>query len=1115
VANPECSIAQLPLLTKAERKELLYEWNDTATEYSEQLCVLQLFERQVEQTPEAIAVVFKDQQLTYQELNQRANQLAHYLRRLDVGPETLVGICVERSLEMVIGILGIFKSGGAYLPLDPSYPNDRILFMLQDAQVSVLISQDRFAKLLSQDNVHHVRLDSDNEVIAQEDIENPIFELDINRLAYVIYTSGSTGKPKGVMISHYQLANNYLFWENTFQLKTLCSNHLQVASFSFDVFSAELVRALCSGAKLVVCSHQSVLDPAELYKLMYEEKIDCVNFVPALLRNLIQYIESSEQNLPFIKLLIVGGDSWYVEEYQRLRHFLSDGIHLVNAYGVSEATIDSSYYEDVSLKPLSGLMPMGRPISNVQIYILDRQKQPAPIGVCGEIYIGGVGVARGYLNRPELTAEKFIADPFTDKSTARLYRTGDLGRHRSDGSIEFLGRIDNQVKLRGFRIELGEIEAALAEHPLVQQAVVIVQGELTNGEKLLAYVVSSLGEQISVSDLRVHLQAKLPAHMLPHSFINLDKFPLTPNGKVNRQALPQPNLNAVQTSQFVPPHTLAEKQLAEVWSSVLNIDRAGIHDNFFELGGDSILSIQIVARAHQVGLYFSVKQLFQHQTIAELAIIAKSEQKIQSDQGLLNGEVLLTPIQKWFFSQPLQEVHHYNQALLLSIPSNINIQFLPQVLSILLQHHDALRLRFAQQPDGHWKQHYSISTPHETLPWNVIDLSTVIQSQQAQALTQATEQIQQSLSLTEGPLVQITLFQMGDSQPARLLLTVHHLAIDGVSWRILLEDFANLYQQLQIGQNPVLPAKSSSFQQWANQLQLYAQSEPARDEANFWLNQNYQKVQSIPLDFTEDVDASCVSYSASVFHTLSVDKTLVLLQQVPAVYNTQVNDILLAALLLAYSRWSDQNDLLLDLEGHGREELFEQLDVSRTVGWFTSLYPVVLHKSTDNDFGGLIKSVKEQLRSIPSKGIGYGVLCFLSEDEALRERLQQLPKSQIGFNYLGQIDKTLEQGIFSMAKESIGQTVGLTRQRIHALEINAVTIEGQLSLEWSYSKREYRRETVELLGQMYIQALEEIIAHCMLPESGGHTPSDFPEAMLSQQQLDLLLQQLDTLQGEN
>ncbi|MBW4508527.1 MAG: amino acid adenylation domain-containing protein [Scytonematopsis contorta HA4267-MV1] len=618
VANKGQQISSLPLLNQAEQDYLLLESNNRQVNYPQGECIHQLFEKSVKNTPNAIAVEYQGQQLTYQELNVRANQLAHHLIHLGVRPEVLVGICVERSLEMIVGLLGILKAGGAYVPLDPAYPQERLADMLNDSQASVLLTQESLRDRFGEYSGCIVNLDRQWQAISQECKENLSVDVQAQNLAYIIYTSGSTGKPKGVMICHRSLVNAYYGWEQAYQLRSHTSSHLQMASFCFDVFSGDMVRSLCSGGKLVLCPKELLLMPEQLYELMQKQKVDCGEFVPVVIRNLMAYLEKTGQNLDFLKVLIVGSDSWYVEEYQQLRRLCGENTRVINSYGVSEATIDSCYFESTTFKlPSDALVPIGRPFGNVEIYILDANHELVPIGVPGELYIGGDGLALGYLNRPQLTSEKYITNPFERKS--KLYKAGDLARYLPDGNIEFLGRIDNQVKIRGFRIELGEIEAVLNTHPQIEQAVVITREDVSGNKRLVAYVVSNY-ELLSTNQLRELLKQKLPEYMVPSAFVTLDTLPLTANGKIDRRALPAPDIENGFALQFVAPRTPTEEVIANICAEVLGLKLVGINDNFFEMGGHSLLATQVISRLREAfSIDLPLRRLFDFPTVAGLA----------------------------------------------------------------------------------------------------------------------------------------------------------------------------------------------------------------------------------------------------------------------------------------------------------------------------------------------------------------------------------------------------------------------------------------------------------------------------------------------------------------
>jgi amino acid adenylation domain-containing protein len=615
VADPDRRLCEFPILPEAERRQLLVEWNDTARDYAKDQSIYQLFEGQAQRTPDAVAVVFADNELTYRELNRRSNQLAHYLIKLGVGPDVLVGICAERSIEMVVGLLGILKAGGAYMPLDPGYPKERLAFMLQDAQVAVLLTQAQLLKALPEHRAHVFCLDRDWEVLTSESTENPVSTVNGENLAYVIYTSGSTGQPKGAMNTHKGIYNRLLWMQEAYRL-TEADRVLQKTPFSFDVSVWEFFWPLLAGARLVVARPEGHKDSAYLVKLINEQKITTLHFVPSMLQVFLD--EPGVENCSFLKRVICSGEALTVALQERF--FAKLGAELHNLYGPTEAAVDVTYWP-CERESAWATVPIGRPIANTQIYILDPHSQPVPIGVPGELHIGGIGLARGYLNRPELTNEKFIPDPFGNESEARLYKTGDLARYLPDGNIEYLGRIDHQVKLRGFRIELGEIESVLSRHPSVRDTVVLAR-EDTPGEKCLAaYVVPAQEATPTPSDLRRFLHHKLPEYMVPSVFVSLQSLPLSPNGKVDRKALPPPDANAsIVKETFVPPRTLTEKTLAKIWAEVLKVEHIGVHDHFFDIGGHSLLLAQVHRKLR--GMFdreLSLVDLFEHPTIAALA----------------------------------------------------------------------------------------------------------------------------------------------------------------------------------------------------------------------------------------------------------------------------------------------------------------------------------------------------------------------------------------------------------------------------------------------------------------------------------------------------------------
>ncbi|HEY0602843.1 MAG TPA: amino acid adenylation domain-containing protein, partial [Herpetosiphonaceae bacterium] len=1108
VRDPSQRLAQLPLLTEAERRQLTVDWNMTQVAYPRDRCIHELVAAQAARTPDAIALVYADTRLTYGELDRRANQLAHELQALGVGPEVRVGVCVERSLDLIVGLLGILKAGGAYVPLDPAYPAQRVAFMLADSAVPVILSQQRLVSNLPAHSGVVVCLDTDWEHISRQRTDAPATAVVDNNLAYVIYTSGSTGLPKGVAITH-QSAATFIQWAlDTFSGADL-ARVAAGTSICFDLSIFEMFVPLsCGGTVLLIDDGLQIPD-------LVEAEVTLLNTVPSVMAAVLRSgsVPSS------VRVINLAGEP--------LSRALADGLYqavpttrVYNLYGPSEDTTYSTY---TLVEPHETRAPtIGRPIANSQAYVLDTQMQPVPLGAVGELYLGGVGLARGYLNRPDLTAERFVPDPFGGLGS-RLYKTGDRARYLSDGNIAFLGRIDHQVKLRGFRIELGEIEAALSRYPVVQEAVVLIREDQPGEQRLVAYVVPTADQRPApadaadpdrssfVADLRAFVKQHLPDYMVPNAVVLLPALPLLPNGKIDRPALPAPaRLQPELEAGFAAPETPVETRLAQIWAEVLRLPEVGIRNNFFALGGDSILSIQIVARARQAGLQLTPRQIFQYQTIAELAAVAGTTTAVTAEQGLVTGPVLLTPIQHWFFEHESPERHHYNQAMLLEVRQPLDMALLRRAIRQLLLHHDALRLRFVQTAEG-WRQ--TNAGMDEQPIVTSIDLAALPATEQARALEAAASVAQASLNLTTGPLVRAVHFSLDPGRTSRLLLVIHHLAIDTVSWQILLEDLQTAYAQLQRGEQMALPPKTTPFKQWSERLADYAQSEALRQELAYWSGAGRLSVR-LPLDFPRG--ANTVASAASVETVFGVDETRALLQEVPAVYQTQINDVLLTALVQAFGRWTGTAALLIELEGHGREELFEDADLTRTVGWFTTLYPVLLDLRRVIGQGEALKAIKEQLRQVPNRGIGYGLLRYLHRDQSINDQLGSLPAAEINFNYHGQVDQTAPSGgLFDLAREPRGSSQSLRGMRRHLLEINGMVAEGQLRLTWTYSTALHRRATIERLSQGYQAALRALIAHCQSSDAGGYTPSDFPDMKFGQKALDDIIAKLSEFVEED
>ncbi|WP_122764595.1 non-ribosomal peptide synthetase [Pseudomonas viridiflava] len=1091
IADPDQRLSELPLLTATEQRALQDSLGVEAGLHRLDQCIHQLFSQQAQMRAQAPALTFAGVTLTYAELNARANRLAWMLRERGVGPQVRVGLALPRSLEMVIGLLAILKAGGAYVPLDPEYPLDRLHYMIEDSGIGLLLSDAAMFEALGElpASVACWCLEDDSPVLANYPADELPFISLPQHQAYLIYTSGSTGKPKGVVVSHGEIAMHCQAVIERFGMRPDdCELHFY--SINFDAATERLLVPLLSGAQVVLRA-QGQWDAEEICGLIRTHRINILGFTPSYGSQLAQWLATQHQTLP-VRMCITGGEALTGEHLQRIRAAFQPEVFF-NAYGPTETVVmPLASLAPEHLEEGAGSVPIGSIIGDRVAYILDADLALVPQGATGELYVGGAGLAQGYHERPGMTAERFVADPFAANG-GRLYRTGDLVRQRADGLVEYLGRIDHQVKIRGFRIELGEIETRLLEHEAVREAVVLAL-DSPSGKQLVAYLVSDAEHGPLREALKAHLKAQLPDYMVPAHLIVLDSMPLTANGKLDRRALPQPDPEA-NRQQYVAPRNELESTLAAIWCAVLNVQQVGLDDNFFELGGDSILSIQVVSRARQAGIHFSPRDLFQHQTVQTLAAVATRSEQVTAEQGVLTGSSGLTPIQHWFFDTDIPARQHWNQALVLKPLQLLEPHRLEQALLAVLEHHDALRLSFTRR-NAQWH------AEHLTVPQGGVLMQAQVRDM-ARCTALFTD-TQRSLDLEHGPLLRALLVDGPEGQQ-RLLIAIHHLVVDGVSWRVLLEDLQNVYRQLSEGESVSLPAKTSALRDWAARLQAYASSESLREELSVWQDHLAGPTVALPVDRAQGTlrnrDADTVSVRLDAEHTRQ------LLQQAPSAYRTQVNDLLLTALARVLCRWSGHDSALIQLEGHGRETLFDEIDLTRSVGWFTSAYPLRLTPVQIEEAAGQgasIKAIKEQLRAVPHKGLGYGVLRYLADD-LCKQAMAALPTADITFNYLGQFDQSFgSEALFHPLDESAGLAHDPDAPLPNALSVDSQVYGGELVLRWTFSRERHDADTIRELAEAYVAELYSLIAHCLKDDAGGLTPSDFPLAKLTQPQLDSL-----------
>jgi amino acid adenylation domain-containing protein len=950
--NPEQKISELELLSGAER-DLLSAWNRTRQKFPSDQCLHKLFKAQAIRNPGAIAVTFAGDQLSYRELDQRSDRVAKRLRALGVGPELLVGLAAGTSLEAIIGMLAILKAGAAYVPLDPTYPVERLAYMIEDAGISVLLTQRNVEEKMPAHASIVEYLDAPEAAEEMvESAENADY-LDSENLAYMIYTSGSTGNPKGVLVSHRSVVNSTLARLSYYQ--TPIRSTLLLLSFAFDASLGGVFGTLCQGGSLVLPTPEELRNAAHIVNLIAQHRVSHLFCLPSVYGTILSRRNSG--SLLSLQVCVTGGEPCPSALWVAQEQWLPTA-ELFNEYGPTEATVWSTVHKVVS--PQMDRI-IGRPICNAQIYILGNRMEVMPPGLPGELYIGGDGLARGYHNSPTLTSERFLPHPLSEEPGRRLYRTGDRARFLSNGQLQFLGRGDHQIKIRGFRIELGEIETVLRGHPQIENAAVVARGGEEGEKQLMAYVACVTGADLPVEVLRKFLKQKLPGHMVPERIVMLEVLPMTPNGKVDRKKLPLVERNG-KGDNYTAPGTAAEATLAEIWTKVLRLEQVGIHDNFFENGGDSILSVQIVARANEAGLELTTKDLFECQTIAKLVENIGSSGSIVVQESPVAEPVGLTPIQHLYFevtdADSLNEAIFHPQLLIVGGGKKVNT--VETVIRKIVRHHDALRLRF-EFVDGRWRQFIPLDEEYEIFA--LVDLSELSSAEQSARISQETVRAQRSLDLQKGPIIRAMWFDLGPPARPRLLLLVHHMAVDGVSWRILLEDLQRGCRCVENGKSIELGQSRGSFLRWSERLQTHARSAVLESEIEYWLGLVKQSRESLPQDYPGGENLTDSEATVSVW--IGEKETQALLQEVPEKYHTQINDALLTAWFRAFMNWTGRRRLLLDLEGHGREHLFEDIDITRTVGWFTSLYPVGLAHEGGNHIGALLTSVKEQLRKIP------------------------------------------------------------------------------------------------------------------------------------------------------
>ena len=991
-----------------------------------------------ESTPDALAVRCEDRTLTYAELDRRANRLAAALRDRGAAAGARVGICLERSVDFVVALVAALRCGAAYVPLEPDHPRERLHGVIADARLAALVTRREHRPALDGLDVAIALVDELPDDPG-ESISAPVHP---ESPAYLIYTSGSTGRPKGVVVSHRALDCYVQGIADRLSLPPGAS--LAMAStVAADLGHTALFGALCRGGALHLLVEARAHDPDAFADYMEGHRVDALKIVPGHLAGLLDATRP-ERALP-VHTLVLGGEAAPRDLVDRLR--AQRRCRVINHYGPTETTVGVLTHE------LAGgdraPLPLGRPLPGARVHVLGPDLRPMPAGAAGEIYIGGAGLAAGYFDRPGLTAERFVPDPFhSGPGGERLYRTGDRGRLRSDGAVEFLGRADDQVKVRGHRIELGEVQAALLARSDVRDARVLVRPG-SSGTRLVAYAVGA-GDTPAILDA---LRLRLPEPMVPSEIVWLDRLPVNANGKLDVGRLPDP---AARTRSERAPAGEAERTLAAIWCEVLGRERVDAEDDFFQIGGDSILALKVIARARRAGLHLTPRHLHANRTLEQAARVAAPAVARTAEQPA-TGDALLTPIQLAFLARQTVDPHHFNQALLLEVAESVDLAVLERALALAARQHDALRLRFRRDGSG-WRSWYAAEAPAAAI--ERIDLGAA--ASPAEAIERTCDRLQRGFDLERGPLLRAAHLDLGPGRGARLLLHAHHLVVDGVSWRILLEDLAEAAAALSAGREPEL-LTTTSFRRWTELLHQRAGSPELREELAHW----QATVRAVP---AAEPAGNTVADAAAVSDDLDEAETSALLARAPAAYGTEVHDLLLAALASTLCRAWRTDSALVAVEGHGREDLFDGVDLSRTVGWLSTVYPVRLAPRADRR--ATIAAVRDQLRRVPARGIGFGLLRHLAREPSLSG---ETPR--VTFNYLGQFDPSFAgHSLFEIASESSGQRRSPASPREGWFVVNAVVYAGRLRVDWEYSRALHGEAEARGLLAAYLAELRAIVA---------------------------------------
>lgn len=1107
--QPGARALTVPYLAEQESRPVLWPGmtvvpNETAT-----ATLVSRFAEQAVATPDRIAVATADAELSYRELDQQSTRLAWRLRAAGVVVGSRVGLCVERDTALPIGILGILKAGAAYVPLDPGYPAERFNLIMEDAELDIVVAPESLHGSIPQDRVRCVTpMEAGGGEASAEGAALP--SAAAQDLAYLIYTSGSTGRPKGVMVTHHnavRLFDASRGWLNPGPEDVWTLFH----SFAFDFSVWEIWGALLYGGRLDIVPETVTRDPEAFYAWLAERGVTVLSQTPSAFLQLAKVDAVRRLPLPKLRFVIFAGEALDLASLRGwvARHGDRAPV-LVNMYGITETTVHVTYRpltrDDIEHATASLI---GYPLPDLYIRLLGRSGRPVPPGVTGEICVGGAGVARGYLKRPELNQQRFVHDALSGNESARLYRSGDYARQMPDGELAYLGRHDDQVKIRGFRIDLGEITSTLRQLSGVRDGVVVAREGKQGVKRLVGYYVADPAAEVSESGLREQLAATLPGHMIPALLIAVPNIPLTRNNKADVKSLPEPvesNVRELAPEQL--PQTATEQRLAEIWCDVLERRDVGRNDDFFALGGDSLLALQVVARAREQGLALQPRQLFARTTLGELAALLEpesGESRVAADAdepppSASADSWPLTPMQRWFFAQAFESPNYWNQAFLFRTPVLLNIEALEAAAQRVVARHDALHAVFRQSEDGEWQTH---ALPAErAVEFSFVELEHLKPDERAEAIDLVAREVQDSLDIRHGPLVRVSYFSGTDPEGGRLLIALHHLVADSLSWRLFMQEIETAYRAFLQGREPELPTVGDDFSDWARYLQARSESLDVERVAEEW----HERFADAPFSLGK-TDASARHSERDAVRRqwlLPASASRVLIERSRETFGANTEDCLLAALAIAAGRrYPDRDRLGVELKRHGRPAPAGAPDIQHSIGWFSSLHPFVLNLMPEAGVGAVIRDVKTRLQSIPDQGLEWGM-----------QQPNQLPGNRLLFNFRNGNGLIAGDGLFPMVDEAAGPWHSPENHLTHALELNISIRDGQLAFDMRCDPGCLAAAELDAWQEAYRVAVLRVADFCRAHREPLRTPSDFPDCCISQSELDAFpvpLERVETL----